>query len=230
VLNFLLSVPSREHVVGWVVTLIASVALWLTTALLVPIPRFVRHRLAEKVSKMIGDVGTASNSRYAALRTIYLQNVRALLSVSVPVYVLLSYPSLVVVNGWILQLVAEYTSAPLPFVALSLLLSPHTWIEMLAYSIAAYGSFNATLKLLLQQVALADIAACAAHIVLASLVLFVAAVTEVFTPDILSKVLPHIGKETTEQLPIQITPHTNASCVQHCCSAETISSCTQNNK
>jgi len=118
---------------------------------------------------------------WAYVRGLYLNNIVPLLLLSAPFVVFAFYPLVVVMNGWVLRVLAAYLSVPPIRVALMVLLSPHAWIELFSYSIATYESFHLSLITLRKKTTWRDIALYALFVALASALLFVAAVVESLT-------------------------------------------------
>jgi len=168
----------------WVLSLAVSVSLWLLAATVLPLPESARQRLYRKLDRAI-EIASSAGSKWATVLVIYLNNMIALLTLSVPVYVLVGYPATLLVNGWIIVLLAERFSASRRIVALSLLMYPHTWLEMLSYSIVACGAITLTLRMVASGITSVDVLEHLMVVALASAVLFVAALLEALVPELL---------------------------------------------
>jgi len=117
----------------------------------------------------------------AYAREIYLNNIAVLLFLSIPLGIFGTYPLTVIMNGWVLSILATNLSVPVLYVVMMLLFAPHTWIELFSYSIVAYESFHLSFKVLRKNVARKDIVMHCIFIILASTILFIAAIVESLT-------------------------------------------------
>jgi len=196
-----------RRVVKWFEIFVLTVTLLFVTAFILPVPESARQCVTEGIKKVEQIAPRAESSAsvintfqqsanngtnynrsvdkwslfIAYVQKIYLNNIIVMLLLSIPLGVFGSYPFVIIMNGWVVSVLATNLSVPIYYLMLMMLLTPHTWIELFSYSIAAYESFQLSLIILRKKIARRDILMYCAFVALATIVLFVAAVVESLT-------------------------------------------------
>ena len=126
--------------------------------------------------------GPSWMSVLSAANIIFLNNIKALLLLSIPVFSILFLPAFAYVNGQVVTSISSRYFAVSPTTVIVLLLGmPHTWLEFFAYGIALYESTVLGLKLRKERRLpnKSEIKTLLISVAIAGVVLYLAATTEV---------------------------------------------------
>lgn len=178
-----------RYLAAWLLIMILSLAYMLFIAMAGP-PSYIRSVIEEAAKQIIqlgkDIVGSSENAVLMIVRStsiIFANNIRVLILSAIPFIGFAMYPLSLTVTSWVLRILAEWGYGEnWRDVVVQIFLMPHTYIEVLAYSIAfvegARLAYHIAVK---KDISLRHIKRYLVYLVVAVVVLFVAAVVEAIT-------------------------------------------------
>jgi uncharacterized membrane protein SpoIIM required for sporulation len=128
----------------YVLVMFLTITLFIAVAISLPPP----HEIIDTLNKTAERLREIANNRNLEqiITGIFLNNAYVNTLMATPFISLIIYPSVVIVTAWTLRVGVPLEA--LPTAIILLLLSPHTYIEMFAYSISFTSSIRTMIRII----------------------------------------------------------------------------------